>query len=195
MKKTFDRFKDADKNVLLKTNLMDALADIGLPIQSDDSKLLLASLDTEDGSSLNFSEFKRVSTRPSKVQRDLEGWTASIPFGELVAAAFSSVADRTAAKKDPLRAISKCSDDDYALIFEGLAEGILTLCKQHGRRLREAYDILDKKKLSPSSADDQSKFTVNAMSCGSISAFYDGLGSRVGEKPSPPPLGACAFQV
>ena len=186
MKKVYDRHKDADKNILFKKNLKDALADVGLLIQGEELEGLLASIDTEDSSALDYNEFKRASMRPSKVQRDLESWTASIPFGELFAAAFCAVADRTAAKKDPLRAISKCSDDDLAVIFEGLSEGILTLFKQHGRQLREAYDVLDKKKLSPSSADDQSKFTVNPMSCGSISAFYDGLGSRVGKVPASP---------
>ena len=180
MKKAFDRHKDADKNTLPKRILKLALADVGLSIQSDELEALLASMETEDSSALDYNEFKRASARPSKVLRDLESWTASIPLCELVAAAFTAVADQTAAKKDPLRAISKCSDDDFAVIFEGLAEGFLTLCKQHGKKLREAYDILDKKKVSLS-GDDQSKFTVNAMSCGSISAFYDGLGSRVGK--------------
>lgn len=115
----------------------------------------------------------------------------SIPLNQLVAAAFSAVADRAAGKKDPLRSISKCSDDDLSLVCEALTQGLLQLCKQHSRLLREAYDTLDRKKLAPSGADDQAKFTVSTMSCGSISAFYDGLGSRVGEggrfAPSGPP--------
>jgi Ca2+-binding EF-hand superfamily protein len=178
--RVFDTYKERDKTLLSKMNLKAALADIGCSVNIDDVEEIFSTIDTEDRGALDFEEFKRAAARPSKVFRDLERWTTAIPFNLLVATAYLPIVERASGRKDPLRVVSKSSEEDLISVCNAVSHGCLHLCKRYSKQLREAFEYLDKKKLAVANADDQSKFAVNTMSCGSISAFYDGLGSRVG---------------
>jgi hypothetical protein len=183
LRKIFEIHSDPEKKGLSKQNFKSTLANAGCAAH-------LNSWDAFNGKDLlDFEGFQRVVSIPSKASKDFERWTSSIPFNKMVAAACSPLLEwalRNDTKQessrdineDCLRAISKCTNEELSLVSENLAHGCLQLCKSHCRKLRDAYDHLDKRKTPAASTD--SKFALNPMSCGSIAAFYEGLGGRVG---------------
>jgi len=186
-----------ERDLLPKENLKAALEEVGFKVLDSDVEAIFDGMDVDGDTALDFSEFKIAVTRPSKVLKDVERWTCSMPFQQLVAAGFVQLADHghkapvlrkkdqsaenTHNQKDPLRVISKCSDEEFNVVCDAVLEGCRKLLVKHHSELKIAYEALDKKKLGQSSEEDQSKFSLNTMSCGDISAFYEGLGGRVGE--------------
>jgi hypothetical protein len=181
LKKHFDRHKEESepgKFFIPKRKMRAALDDIGLCVEKDDVEALFQILDIDGDGILDWSEFKIAASRPSKLLKELERWTASMPFHQLIAVALLPIVEAASDKKETLRLICNC--EDLSLLYDTMTDGCKQLFVKFLNQLKDSYAALDKKKLNIGSEDDGSKFSINTMSCGEISAFYDGLGSRVG---------------
>ena len=192
-----DAAASTDRDLLLKENLKAALEEVGFKVHDSDIEAIFDGMDADGDAALDLAEFKIAVTRPSQVLKDVERWTCSMPFQQLVAAGFVQLADHGSKaallrkkdktvedgqnQKDPLRSVSKCSDEEFHVVCDAVLEGCRQLLIKHHSELKIAYEALDKQKLGKGSEEDQSKFSLNTMSCGEISAFYEGLGGRVGE--------------
>jgi hypothetical protein len=185
-----------EREVMPKENLKLALEDIGFKVQAEDVEAIFESMDSDGDAVLDLTEFKLAVTRPSKALKEIERWTTSMPFQQLIASGFVLLAEHDKAplirkkdkggeedptKKDPLRSVSKCSEEDFTAVCDCVLEGCRKLLVKHHAELRTAYEALDKQKFGKGSDDDQSKFSLNTMSCGGVPDFYEGLGGRVGK--------------
>ncbi len=184
-----------EREVLTKEKMKPALEEAGFKIYDEDVEALFETLDLDSDNVLDFQEFKLAVQRPSKILKEIERWTSSMPFSQLVATGFAPLvghdhpakkkgkgyAHEEAIQRDPIRIISKCSDDEFSAVCDGVLEGIKKLLQKNHKEVKAAYEAFDKQKFAKGSEDDQSKFAVNTMSCGQISDFYKGLEGRVGE--------------
>ena len=184
-----------DLEVLTKEKMKPALEEAGFKIYDEDVEALFETLDLDSDNVLDFQEFKLAVQRPSKTLKEIERWTSSMPFSQLVATGFAQLvghdhpmkkrskgaAHEETAQRDPIRIISKCSDDEFSVVCDGVLEGIRKLLQKNHKEVKAAYEAFDKQKFAKGSEDDQSKFAVNTMSCGQISDFYKGLEGRVGK--------------
>ena len=193
------RFKNPsaanDREVLSKDSLKPALEEIGFKVRPEDVEGIFESMDSDGDAVLDLNEFKIAVTRPSKILKEIERWTTSMPFQQLIAAGFVQLVDHSkvpvirkkdkgseeeSVKRDPLRSVSKCSEVEFNTVCDCVLEGCRKLLTKHHADLKAAYEALDKQKFGKGSDDDQSKFSLNTMSCGGVPDFYEGLGGRVG---------------
>jgi hypothetical protein len=184
-----------DMEVLTKEKMKPALEEAGFKINDEDVEALFETLDLDSDNVLDFQEFKLAVQRPSKTLKEIERWTSSMPFSQLIATGFVELvghdrpikkktkghAHEEAAQRDPIRIIAKCSDDEFSVVCDGVLEGIKKLLQKNHKEVKAAYEAFDKQKFAKGNEDDQSKFAVNTMSCGQISDFYKGLEGRVGK--------------
>ncbi len=184
-----------DLEVLTKEKMKPALEEAGFKIDDEDVETLFETLDLDSDNVLDFQEFKLAVQRPSKTLKEIERWTSAMPFSQLIATGLIELVghDRPVKKKtkgqaheepaqrDPIRTISKSSDDEFSVVCDGVLEGIKKLLQKNHKEVKAAYEAFDKQKFAKGNEDDQSKFAVNTMSCGKISDFYKGLEGRVGK--------------
>jgi hypothetical protein len=188
----FDKHKSPDSDSISKKKTKDALEEIGFFFQNDEIEQLFESLDMDGNGTLDLKEFKFAASRSSKTVREIEGWTASFPFSQLAAACFIPFVENyrppnnkdvrpQAVNKSALEIISECADADFSVACEKmLLEGFKPLLSKHLKKLQAAYTAQRKSDEKKGKEDEQSKFSINTMSCGEIDAFYEGLGGRVG---------------
>ena len=183
LKNVFDKRKtvivdgcrnDHKREIILKENLRLVMDELGLPYDrqmSDDD--LLRKFDANGDGELDLEDVKIALQCPNKVDQ----FVASIPLGPLVASALMPIiSQKSSNEKDPLRIISTCSDKELNYVVQGIRRPLLTLMRTYVNQLKESYNKMDQLKAVVDSQHDE----VPTLSCGGVSAFYNGLGDRVG---------------
>ena len=159
---------------------MQALWDELLPsVASKSNDDLFKDSDANGDGEIDLEDLKLILERPNEVDR----WIATIPIGPLVGSAFSPIINRDKSNADPLRSISTCTDQDLNCIFKGLASGFHQLMRTAIDELKCAHAKQDEMK-----PQQPESMELRALSCGGVSAFYGGLGDRVGEQSDCEPI-------
>ena len=171
------------KDIIEIKNVRAITDDLLIPHNSENDEELFKYLDANCDGEVDYEDIKVVLERPNKVEQ----WIASIPLGQLIASAFSPIICRDTTEKDPLRIISRCSDQDLSLIYQGITNGFLTLMRTSVDELESSYQKMDAMK-----AQDGPD-SLRTLSCGEVSAFYNGLGDRIGEQEPASRLGIGSF--
>ncbi len=160
------------KDIVERKNARAITVDLLIPHNNENDEDLFKYLDANCDGEVDYEDIKVVLERPNKVEQ----WIASIPLGQLVASAFTPIICRDTTEKDPIRILSRCSDQDLRLIYQGIANGFLALMRTSVDELKLSYDKMDEMK-----AHDNGSDSLRDLSCGEVSAFYNGLGDRIGE--------------
>jgi hypothetical protein len=155
---------------LPRCNLRAALNDLDLEVTEEEASDLYLEFDTDKADGLDVNEFALLVKRP----RRLDEWARSLPLAEVVA---DSLPRKLGV--DPLRVLSNMTSDDLAASLEALQQGLQRMLKQAHAELKEAFKASDARQ-HLGAGDGGSKFSVIAMSCGTISDFHAGVEARIG---------------
>ena len=183
-------FKEGTEGIL-KENLKAALEEFFFEVRSDMVENIFSTRDVNDDGYLDFQEFKMAVQEPSAI----EEWTSSsFSLSGLAAAALAPIIDMHPEFKDkePLRAISLCSDDHLRTARGAVMEGLLKVMTSRVLDLKTSFEAMDNKAVRMKEDVEQSKFSVGTMSCGDIPSFFEGLGERVGKFR---PLSRCSSSI
>ena len=107
----------------------------------------------------------------------VDQWISSLQIEKLVSSAFVPLLE-TDGDRDKLLAVARCSEEDLILVSLGIFGGLVSLLKDSVRDLRTCKDLEQRHQKTSMNEISDHKFMT--MSCGPVSAFYQGLGDRVG---------------
>ncbi len=149
-----------------------ALRDLPLFSENDHDRMFKEA-DINKDSKLDFEEFSRAVSLPSK----LEQYLSTLPLAKLLAFCLKSADESIVESSDPVRAVSKLSPDALEMGAAIFHAGLKRLLDDLKSKLRECYDELERKAVQGTNA----KFQTFSMSCGTLEDFANGMSDRVGE--------------
>jgi len=171
LRDSFAKCREEQPEEIPLTKLKDALIDLG--IQPENVEHFARQARTQcTNKTIDFDAFKRIALGPSV----LESWTTSLPLAALLA---DSLPLPPSQDEDPVRNITTLSASQIECISDAFSKALSTMLTEHVKRLKEAYDGMDKPKESNSNL---AKFQVVDMSSGVIEDFHKGFQHRIGKK-------------
>ena len=176
----FDRFKEMPSGTMKTDGLHQALHLLGVPVVRKRAEDLLVAMDLDENGVLDYEEFKRAVAQPLT---QLEQWASMLPLAGLLA---SSLPISSGQGDQPLRDLSRLSEDQIGAAVEAFRGGLTRLLLDAKTKLRQMFEVADKKAFDAaqdlaSGVSAVSKFKTFKMSTGKVADFHHGLSSRVGK--------------
>ena len=176
----FDHFKDMPSGTLSTDGLRRAMHSLGVPVLRKGAEELMAVMDLDENGVLDYEEFKRAVAQPLT---QLEQWASMLPLAGLLA---SSLPISSGHGDQPLRDLSRLSEDQIDAAVEAFRGGLTRLLMDAKTKLRQMFQDADRK--AHDAAQDLasgvsvvSKFKTFKMSTGTVADYHDHLSSRIGK--------------
>ena len=160
------------KGTISEEQFKAALLDLRL-FSKNDYDRMFKEADINKDARLDFEEFSRAVSGPSK----LEQYLSTLPLAKLLAFCLSSADDSIAESNDPVREISRLSPDALERGADIFHEGLKRLLDDMRTKLMVCFNELAKKDAQGTNV----KFQTFTMNCGNLEDFANGLSNRVGE--------------
>jgi hypothetical protein len=179
-KEVFERFKEESSGTIRTDVLQQALFEFGVPVPKKTAEELMLAMDLDENGGLDYEEFKRAVAQPLT---QLEQWASMLPLAGLLA---SSLPISSGQGDQPLRDLSRLSEDQIGAAVEAFRGGLTRLLLDAKTKLRQMFEVADKKAFDAaqdlaSGVSAVSKFKTFKMSTGKVADFHHGLSSRVGK--------------
>ena len=111
-------------------------------------------------------------------QGPIELWAQGLPLAQLVSDSFPILKG-----VEPLVMVSTLSSNEIEAVSAVFQQGFKKTLTKYIKELKEGLSATEQVKAVRSQNYSQSKYSsISTMACGDISAFFEGLGTRVGKK-------------
>ena len=151
-----------------RSQVFSVLKELGLNIDEAEAKALFDEFDTDISEGLDLQELQLLLQKPSR----LHEWAKGLSLHELLADAMPRKPGI-----DPLRVASALTAEEISAVCEAVRFGLERMLKASSAFLREAFRASDQRK----DTIEDSKFSIVAVSCGTIQDFHAGVEGRTGE--------------
>ena len=172
VEQVFVKYADSLKGTISSEQFKAALQDLRLFSKNDDYRMFREA-DINKDSKLDFQEFSRAVSGPSK----LEQYLSTLPLAKLLAFCLTSADESIAESNDPVRGLSRLNPDTLERGADIFHEGLKRLLEETRTKLMVCYGEQERK----AAQGTNGKFQTFTLNCGDLDDFANGLSNRVGE--------------